>query len=164
LEGFSVGGNLTVIKSEVTIANEDVDYYYHDRETHDYLKYGFIETSRDMLNAPEYLYNLNATYDIAKTGTKLGLFYTVRGDTLVAGPNNRGDDYTKSVYAKEYGTLNFSLSQKIGKQWTLGFKAKNLLNPEIQEVSRSEHIAEGDTLRKSYTKGMEFSVSLGCEF
>jgi hypothetical protein len=38
-----------------------------------------------MTNAPEHLYNVFLTYDVRATGTQLGLFYTVQGDTLVAG-------------------------------------------------------------------------------
>ena len=155
-DGLSVGGNLTLIDSEVTLPESEVQYYIDGG-------YGFVERTRDMTGAPEYLYNLFTTYDIERTGTKLGLFYTVTGDTLVAGPKSRGE-YVQGVYALEYGTLNFSLSQKLGDHWTLAFKARNLLNPEIQEVYRSDYIEEGDVLKKSYTKGMEFSVSLGCEF
>ncbi|MFA7368334.1 MAG: TonB-dependent receptor, partial [Kiritimatiellales bacterium] len=155
LEGLSIGGNLTLINSEVTMSEEDSQRLFDN--------YGFVQTTRDMLNAPEYLYNLYTTYDIKKTGTKLGLFYTVKGDALVAGHQSRGE-YVPDVYAKEYGTLNFSLSQKIGERWTLDFNAKNLLSPEIQEVYRSEHIEGGDVLKRSYTKGIEFSVSLGYEF
>lgn len=152
LEGFGVGANATFIQSEVTISDVDQAAL---------AGFGYPMTTRAMLNAPQYLYNVNLTYDIEKTGTQLGLFYTVQGDSLVAGPNVTR--YVPEVYAKEYGTLNFSLSQKIGKHWTLGFKAKNLLDPEIQTVYRSDYL-EHDEPKTSYTKGREFSITLGCEF
>lgn len=156
MEGLSVGGNLTLIKSEVTLPDDEVQQLNASGPVGDW-------STRDMTGAPEHLYNLFATYDIKKTGTKMALFYTVTGDTLVAGPRSRGE-YVPSVYAKEYGTLNFSLSQKIGENWSLDFKAKNLLDPKIQQVYRSDYTADGDVLKKSYTKGMEFSISLGYEF
>jgi len=152
LEGLSLGANATFIQSEVTVSDEDQ------------AKLAGLNTpmkTRDMLNAPAYLYNLNATYDIKKTGTQLGLFYTVQGDSLVAGPDTTR--FVPEVYAKEFGTLNISLSQKIGEHWKLDFKANNLLNPEIQTVYRSNYLT-GDVPKTSYTKGMEFSVSLGREF
>jgi TonB-dependent receptor len=154
LEGLAIGANATFINSEVTLP---------DDEAQDLAGRGFPEPTRDMMNAPEFLYNLNLTYDIEKTGTQLGLFYTVQGDTLVAGAGQEKGNYVPSVYAKEYGTLNFSLSQKIGENWKIGFKAKNLLNPEIQEVYRSKHI-DGDTVKTSYTKGIEYSISASYEF
>ena len=153
LEGVSVGGNATLLKSEVTLP---------DDEAARLAGFGMSEPERDMLNAPEHLYNLFATYDIEKTGTKLGIFYSVKGDTLVSGASYR-EFYTPDVYTKEYATLNFSLSQKLGEHWTLAFKAKNLLNPPIQEVYRSDYV-ERDAIKTSYRKGLSFSFSLGCEF
>lgn len=151
LEGLSIGGNLTLIDSEVTIPADEVARYISNN-------YGFVETTRDMLNAPEYLYNLYTTYDIAHTGTRLGLFYTVKGDTLVAGPSTFGE-YIPSVYAREYGTLNFTVSQRLTEHWSLSFKIKNLTNPEIQEVYRAEALGE-EALKSSYTQGVEYSVGL----
>lgn len=154
LEGLSVGANATLIRSEVTLPQT---------EAQDLAARGFAEPTRDMLNAPEFLYNLNLTYELEKTGTQLGLFYTVQGDTLVAGAGQEKGNYVPSVYAKEYGSLNVSLSQKIGKNWKLSFKAKNLLNPEIQEVYRSDYIDQ-DSVKTSYKKGIDFSISASCEF
>ncbi len=150
-DGLSVGGNLTLISSEVTMPEDEVDRYYQNN-------YGFVETSRDMLNAPEYLYNLYTTYDIDKTGTKLGLFYTVKGDTLVAGPSTYGE-YIPSVYAKEYGSLNFTASQQFGDRWNLAFKVKNITDPRIEQVYRSDVLGE-EVLKSSYTKGVEYSLGL----
>ena len=38
-----------------------------------------------MTNAPDHLYNLYLTYDLAATGTQLGAVLHRQGDTLVAG-------------------------------------------------------------------------------
>ena len=65
-------------------------------------------TTRDMTNAPEHLYNLYLTYDIAAAGTQFALFYTVQGDTLVAGAGQSHGNFVPSVYAKEYDTLNLT--------------------------------------------------------
>jgi len=67
------------------------------------------------------------------------------------------------VYAKEYDILSFGVSQKIREKWKLNFKAKNLLDPDIEEVYRSDYIA-GETVKTSYTRGIEYSMSLGYEF
>jgi TonB-dependent receptor len=156
LDGLSAGANATFMTSEVTLSDED---------RQDLEDIGYPEPTRDMMNCPDYLYNINLTYDIEKTGTCLGLFYTVQGDALIAGANvgSESGTYIPSVYEKEYATLNFSLSQKIGENWTLSFKATNLLNPEIQEVYRSTYLAE-DIVKTSYTKGIGCSISASCEF
>jgi hypothetical protein len=45
----------------------------------------------------------------------------------------------------------------------LGFQAKNLTNPTIEEVYRSPYI-DGDVTKTSYTKGIEFSLGLSLTF
>jgi outer membrane receptor protein involved in Fe transport len=156
LDGLAVGANATFIQSQVTLSTNEAKKL-SDK--------GFPEPTRDMLNAPEHLYNLNLTYDIKKTGTQLGLFYTVQGDTLVAGSGiSKNGKLIPDVYAKEYGTLNFSVSQKIGEHLKLTFQAKNLNDPEIQQVSRSDYAEGGDGVKTSYKKGIDFSISLGGEF
>ncbi|MFP4356711.1 MAG: carboxypeptidase regulatory-like domain-containing protein, partial [Phycisphaerae bacterium] len=103
LAGLAIGANATFIDSEVTLPKDEVDAF-QDPGVKIPLK------KRDMLNAPEHLYNLYLTYDLPETGTKLGVFYTVRGDTLVAGPGISENNFIPGVYETEYGTLNFTLS------------------------------------------------------
>lgn len=152
LEGLSVGVNATFIDSVVTLPEGDAD--------------GFSEpgieaplSRRDMTNAPEHLYNFYVTYDIPETGTQLALFYTIQGDTLVAGAGEADGNFIPSVYAKEFGTLNASVSQQFGKFFKLQLQAKNLTDPQIEEVYRSEYIGD-DVTKTSYSRGMEFSIGL----
>jgi len=151
MKGFSIGGNATLIDSEVTLPESE-------RKN---LAYAGVETTtRDMMNAPEHLYTVYSTYDFERFGTQIGLFYTVKGDTLVTGAGNRNGNYVPDIYATEYGTLNLSVSKKIGKRFDLTFKAKNLLNPKIEEVYRPPDYLGDEAVRTSYTKGMDFSLYL----
>ncbi len=156
LDGLSIGANATFIDSEVTLSDEEAAKFEAPN----------IQApmrTRDMTGAPEYLYNIFLIHDLERTGTQLGLFYTVRGDTLVAGAGQSNGRYVPNVYETEYGTLNFSLSQKMTEKLQLKFQAKNLLNPEIQEVYRSDYTS-GDTDKTSYTKGIDLSLSMLYEF
>ena len=157
LEGLAIGANATLIDSEVTLPTDTPQATGNILAT-----MGFPIETRNMTNAPEYLYNFNITYDVETTGTQLGLFYTVRGDTLIAGAGQSDGNFIPSVYEAEYGTLNFSISQKIGEYLKLTFQAKNLTNPDIQEVYRSKYL-DGDTVKNSYTKGIDFSISLSAK-
>jgi hypothetical protein len=103
------------------------------------------------------------TYDVPDTGTRLGVFYTVRGDTLVAGPAITKSNFVPGVYETEYGTLNVTVSQKLNDIWKVKFSAKNLLNPKIQSVYRSEYI-DDDVVKTSYRKGIDFSISISAEW
>ncbi|MDY7107551.1 MAG: TonB-dependent receptor, partial [Planctomycetota bacterium] len=156
LEGLSIGANATLIDSEVRLPEEQ--------------RLEFEQTSiqapmptRDMTNAPEHLYNLYLTYDLEATGTQFGIFYTVRGDTLVAGAGAANNTFVPNVYETEYETLNLSVSQKIGKYLELRFQAKNLTDPQRSTVYRSRYLPEGDVLKTSYSRGVDYSISLSAE-
>ncbi len=155
LKGLMIGANATFIDSEVTLpASEAAQFNQFSVQS--------PRKTRDMTNAPEHLYNLFMTYDVPNTGTQLAVFYTVRGDTLIAGAGQKGQ-LVPNVYESEYGTLNASITQKLNKSWTLKLQAKNLLDPAIETIYRPIDIS-GDTTKTSYKKGIEFSVSLSGSF
>lgn len=156
LEGFALGANGTLIDSEVTLPDDEAA--------------GFnlpgIQapmSSRDMTNAPDHLYNFYLTYDLPSTGTQVGLFYTMQGDTLVAGAGQSLGNFVPNVYALGYDTLNLSIAQGLGKYIKLQFQATNLTDPQIQEVYRSKYIGD-DVTKTSYTKGIDYSISLAAHF
>ncbi len=160
LEGLSLGANLTLIDAEIEASLEtDILLSSGVAEMADIVAAEYDGTKRDMMATPEYLYNLNATYTIPKLGTELGLFYVVKGDALEAAGTQDGGSFIPHIYEKGYGTLNFSLSQKLGRHFNLGFRAKNLLNPDIETVYRSNYTGE-DAIKETYEKGIEYSVSL----
>ncbi len=154
LTGLSLGANATFINSSVNLPADEIAQF---------AALDLSINSRDMTGAPEFLYNLYLTYDLEQTGTQFALFYTVQGDTLVAGAGVSDNAFVPDVYAKEYGTLNFSISQKLGKHITLQFQAKNLTDPTIKEVYRSDFI-DGDVTKTSYTKGIDYSIGLSAQF
>ena len=154
LQGVSVGANATFIDSEVLLPSEEIENLE---------RVGAPMKSRDMTNAPKDLYNLYVTYDSEELGLKVGLAYTVRGDTLVVGAGEKRPNFIPSVYELEYGTLNLTVAKKLGEYATLSFKAKNLLDPPIEEVYRSKYIG-ADVTKTSYRKGMEFWLGLSISF
>ncbi len=150
LEGLTFGVNGTIINSSVELPAEEQLFFATN---------GFPLTKRDMTGAPAYLFNANAVYAFEPTGTQFGLFYTVTGDTLETGAGIDEGAFIPNIYSKSYGTLNFTLQQALGEYFRLSFQAKNLTNPDIQTVYRSEYLS-GDILNTSYTAGIDFSVGL----
>ncbi|HMN95821.1 MAG TPA: TonB-dependent receptor [Phycisphaerales bacterium] len=154
LSGLVIGGNATLINSRVELPQEEIDA----------LSAPGIEapqTFRDMTNAPDYIYNIFASWDARETGTQVGLFYNVRGDTLLAGAGTAEGNFIPSVYALESGTLNFTISQKFLKYFALTFQAKNLTNPRFEEVYRSPYIGN-DVLKRSFSLGIDYAVGITC--
>jgi TonB-dependent receptor len=154
LEGFAVGANATFLHSQVTLPED---------EQQQLESVGIPTNTRDMTNAPDHLFNAYVTYDVPSWGTQLALFYTVQGDTLIAGATKTQGAFIPSVYAKQFDTLNFSFTQKLWKYFALNFQAKNLTDPEIETVYRSPYIGS-DVLKTTFTKGIELSVAIGATF
>ena len=90
LDGLSAGFNLTLIDSEVILPADEAATFENP---------GILAPmpSRDMTNAPEHLYNLFLTYDVPVSGTQLGLFYTITGDTLLQGGVINGRQFIGEV-------------------------------------------------------------------
>jgi outer membrane receptor protein involved in Fe transport len=156
LTGLSVGANATFIDAEVTLPQGEID---------DLTATGIVtpDTTRDMTNAPEHLFNLFATYKLPELGTELGLFYTQQGDTLIAGEGTNNLYYIPSVYAKEYGTLNFTASQRLGPYIELQLQIKNITNPDIETVYRSD-VLDDDVTKTSFSRGIDWAISLNLNF
>jgi len=160
LQGLTIGGNATLLDTEVRL---------RDFETNLLTLAGAPQDTIEMTNAPEFLYNLFFTYNSEQTGTQFSLFWTFRGDTLIAGPGIEGDIgtptfFSPAVYETGFGTLNFTLTQKIGEHLKLSFSAKNLTNPAIETVYRSDYVPGGDVVKTSSRKGIDLSVGISAEF
>ena len=153
LDGLAIGANATFINSEVRLTDDEIAAF-EDLEV--------PIRSREMTNAPESLYNVYLTYDLEATGTQLGLFWTFQGDTLVAGAGVAAENFVPSLYATSTDSFNFSVSQRLGEHFKLQFQAKNIGDPLIGTVYRSEYIGD-DVVHTSYRRGVEYSLSLTAE-
>ena len=88
------------------------------------------------------------------------MYYTRQGTSLVAGATVENDNYIPNIFSVPYDTLNVTFSQRLGRYLTLSLGARNLLNPLIKEVYRSEYIAQQNIIANAYSKGIDFSLSL----
>ncbi len=148
-EGLAVGANATFMTSEVDLSQYDIDQF---------AIYGSNETTQPMTATPNYLLNLNATYDYEPWGTQVGLFYNLQGESLISGASAYTVELVPAIYQLSYGTLNFTASQEIIEGLRLSFALKNILNPEIQTQYRTNEGVTG--LQSSYTAGIDYSFGI----
>ena len=153
LDGFAVGVNATWIESVVQLSQEDIDQF--NLPTID-----APMTERDMTNAPESIYNAFLTWESERLGTRIGLFYTRTGDTLIAGAGQANDNYVPNVYQTDFDNLNFSFVQSLNEWCDFQFQAKNLTNPDIEQVYRSPYIGD-DVSKISFSRGVDYSIGIG---
>ncbi len=99
--------------------------------------FGLDQPTRQLQGQPAYVGNLNVVYDNADSGTSVGAFYNVTGETLVSGAGRGQTDGTPDVFDRSYGTLDLSLSQLFLKRMTVTVRFKNLLTPTRTSVYRT---------------------------
>lgn len=148
-EGLALGTNLTVMSSEVTLSDADSEAL---------AVYGVNETTQQMTATPDFIWNINATYEYEPWGTQIGIFYNMQGQSLISAANPHTTLLTPAIYQLSYGTLNFTISQELLEGLRFSFAAKNILNPEIQTQYQTNEGITG--LQSSYTAGIDFSIGL----
>ena len=148
-DGLKFGANFTYMYSSVSLPEVDRQALQ---------TYGFNQDTQPMTATPDFLLNLNATYDWQELGTQVGLFYTYKGQSLVSGANPHTTLLTPAIYQLGYGTLNFTASQALFAGLRLSVNAKNLLNPVIQTQYQTPDGFTG--LNSSYTSGISYSLAL----
>lgn len=168
LAGLMIGGNATLLNTEVTLRDFEADQLARAAQVTGVL----AQETVDMTNAPEHLYNLFMTYELAETGTQVSIFYTVRGDTLITTPGVKNDAggaggtpsfYIPAVYERDHDTLNLTVSQKIAEIFSVKFSAKNLTNPKVETYYSGDYIFGGDVVKTSTRKGIELSLAAKVE-
>lgn len=145
--------NYTRIYSEVVVPeNQRISLAHHgiDRET------------RPMEGQPKYLFNAGLLWDFAATGTSLGLFYNLKGDALKSGAAISENGARPDIYTLRQGTLNFTLSQKLGRHFTLGLRLSNLTEESVTEAYRVE--GREDVVRRKAPAGVLTTVSVSASF
>ena len=145
---ISFGFNATYIQSEVARTFEQ----YQNQ----LLFVGQSTLTRPLFDQPEYILNSDLTWDHKSTGTTLTLSGGVVGRRLTVVGLATPDEYEEPT-----PQLDVFLSQSIGKRWKVKLSAKNLLNPTYETTQ--DWISQIVKVR-SYTKGMTFGLTVGCEF
>lgn len=142
---FSVSANLSLIKSEVDIPeNELRDIRALDPDASD---------TRELQGQSPYLFNLGLFYDDIDNDLSATLFYNEFGDRL----DQVGTSGTPDAFEKSRGLLDFSISKKFWRGVSLKVSAKNLLDEAIEVT----HEFKGqEFVRERYETGTSYSLSL----
>lgn len=150
---FSIGGNATLMDSEVVIPPS---------ERGKLVNAGIVSSSRAMFGQPEHLFNINLVYDNRKSGTTVGLFYNLIGKRLIIG-EAFSESYSPNVFEQPTDRLDLTIEQKIGKNWSIAFRAKNLTDPLIETAYEVDWVSDPIT-RTAYRRGREFSLGATCKW
>ncbi len=145
LSGFSLGMNLSIIKSEVKVT--DIERNNKGR---------FATDTRPLYDQSPYILNADFNYDNPWLGTSVTLTYSLAGERIFF-VNPSGPD----IYEHPPTTLDLVISQRLTPHLRLKFSAKNLLDPAYQVTYDKR---PDENVYTSYKRGRTFGVSLAYDF
>jgi len=133
-ERFYVNTNYSWIESEITLSERN----------------SAVQTSatRPLQGQSPYVWNFQMGYDDLERGINTALLYNIFGERIVDVGTNGAPD----IYEQPRPQLDFIYSQKLTENWKFQFKAKNLLDPDVE-------ITQGPETKIQYAVGREFSLS-----
>ncbi|MDE2825423.1 MAG: TonB-dependent receptor [Gemmatimonadota bacterium] len=143
LGNFQLGGNLSLISSQVDIAPSELAIIRA-------LDPGAGETRKLQGQSP-YVVNIDAMYDNTDTGTLVSVHYNVFGERL----SEVSTGGTPNAFEQPAGMLDITGSQRLWDRVTLKFSAKNLLDPDIKKVHPFNN---EEYIRSLYQRGRTFSL------
>jgi outer membrane receptor protein involved in Fe transport len=148
LDNFRLGGNLTLVHSEVKIPQAElVKIKGVDPNASD---------KRSLQGQSPYVLNLDLTYDNFKSGTSFGIYYNIFGRSLA----EVGVAGTPGIFEKPHGDLDLTFSQRILAGFTLKGSIKNVLDSDITKA----HTFKGvDYITYQYNTGRTFSLGINYE-
>jgi TonB-dependent receptor len=149
-KGLSLGANVTLIESSVTLTDDELT-----------IKRGVVgrrntPKTRPLYDQSPYIINLDMTYAHPTSGTTLAIGSNLTGERLVIA-KSQGPD----VYEHPPVSLDISISQKFWKRWSARFAVRNVLDPEFRQTYGAD--PKGD-IYQSFHRGRTFSLSLSAEF
>ena len=148
LKGFDFNTNFTYIYSETDIDEEELAQIRVSQPD--------AEDTRQVFGQAPYVFNAMLSYR-SQTGTQASLSFNVIGDAISV--VTRGA--TPNYFLKSRPSLNFRISQKINRYFTLTAGVSNILNSDYAEEVTFKGI---DYAVQTYSPGIDYSLSLAYKF
>ena len=149
LEMFSINGNYTIVKSEITMTNTEFRSRENAARTGQEIK-----NTRKMAGQAPYIVNAGVSYENPEFGLDAGFFYNLKGATLAV----VGGGLYPDVYAQPFHSLNFNLNKSLGPEGrsSITFSVDNILN-DVREIDYVGYESANQTFT-SFSPGTTFSV------
>jgi TonB-dependent receptor len=140
LRRFSVGGNLSLIRSRIEVV-----------ET------GATRTTRALAGQAPYVINLSLRFALPETKLSLGLVYNVVGPRITDVGVRAGNDILPDIEEQAFNSLDFVGSWGFAKHFSLKLRARNLL-------FQKRILKQGPIVAQELRPGITVSLGLGYEY
>ena len=138
-EKWYVNTNYAWIDSEIELSEEDANV--------------LTSATRPLQGQSPYVWNFQLGYDDIDRGINTALLFNVFGERIVDVGTNGAPD----IYQQPREALDFVYSQKFGDHWKFKFRARNLLDSEVE-------LTQGDKTRRSFNVGREYTAAIEWSF
>ncbi len=145
LSNFQLGANLSLIRSEVDIPEEEMNQISTYDENAD--------DTRPLQGQSPYLLNIDLSYNNHDTRTVAGLSFNVFGERI----SEVSKGGTPDVYEQPQPSLNLLFSQNLIGGLGFKFSAKNIFDSSVKKV---HHFKGNDFIKEEYKYGRSFSFGL----
>jgi len=148
LRYFKLGGNFTLVHSEISLTEDELENVRAwDPNADD---------TRPMAGQSPFIINADLAYDNPLLGTSITLLYNVYGERL----SFNQEDGTPNIFEQPKQTLDLISSQRVLGGVKLKFAVKNLLDSETrftQEFKEHVYVAEGHKSGRTYAFGLSYT-------
>lgn len=151
LEPFSMGVNFAWIESEVALQPEIQELKQ--------ISTGQRVSKRPLFDQSPYIINADLSYENRKSGTSATVAFYYAAERLALVVNNGYD-----IYEQGAPSLDFVVSQRLGRGLTAKFSARNLLNPDHTWSYAVSGPTDTRYIYSSRTRGITFGLSLHYEY
>lgn len=154
LKMFSLNGNYTFVRSAIDMTERE--FIERENNARDGQS---IKNTRSMAGQAPYIINAGLQYDNPRINLDAGLFYNVKGSTLLVVGGNIYPD----VYVQPFHSLNFNFNKSFGPEAksTINFSVSNILD-SVRAEDFEGYKASNQTFTRfkpgtSYSVGYKFS-------
>jgi len=160
-DDFSIGGNLTLVSSEVVFDPDELLRVFDGVNVIDYGASVLTNTSRPLQGQSPYVVNLSLGYDNPESGTSASVMFNSFGERLAF----VGTEGVPDTYEQPRPTLDFSVSQNLPFGLQARLSAKNVLDASSRYVQRFEGGAAEETIvTEQYTTGRSLTLGIAFSF
>jgi outer membrane receptor protein involved in Fe transport len=154
LEQFSVGTNLTMVKSEVSFTEGEAVQIFDGLGISPFSAEVLTSRNRPLQGQSPYVVNASLGYDNRESGTNANVLYNIFGRRLAI----VGTEGIPDTYEQPRGALDLSISQRLPAGLQLRLTARNLLDAE--NILRQE-FSDGETIDiERYRTGRTISLGI----
>jgi len=116
-----------------------------------------LEETRPFQGQSPYIVNTAFLYSHPETGWESAISFNIWGERLAFATQALDPD----VYDQTRPSLNYTLSKRIGDNYSVGFKAENLLDPKYEQAYDygSKPVYQSYQLGRSYSLSISYSIN-----